>query len=205
MDRIDELLNIFEEEYGSLGCALNYNSPFELLIATMLSAQTTDITVNKATDSLFKIYNTPEQFAVIDPEELASYIRTCGFYKTKGANIIKTSQQLLTEFKGKVPENLEMLVTLPGVGRKTANVVLSNAFGIPAMAVDTHVFRVSNRIGIACADNVEETEQQLMRNIPKEYWSRAHHYLIWHGRRVCIARKPKCESCRIRELCNYIK
>lgn len=198
-----EIIKVLEKEYGELGCALNYSSPFELLVATMLSAQTTDITVNKATEVLFKVYNKPEEFAVLNLSELEPYIKTCGFYKTKGQNIINTSKKLITDFGGEVPKTMEELTSLPGVGRKTANVVMSNAFGIDAIAVDTHVFRVSNRLGLADAKNVEDTEKQLMVNIPKEYWSRAHHYLIWHGRRVCIARKPKCESCPVNHLCKY--
>lgn len=203
MENIAEMLQIMEQEYGGLGCALHFNSTFELLVATMLSAQTTDITVNKATEVLFKIYSKPQEFAVLELSELEPYIKTCGFYKTKGTNIIKTAQQLLLRFQGEVPDNLEDLTSLPGVGRKTANVVLSNAFGVDAIAVDTHVFRVSNRLGLASAKTVEETERQLMKSIPQEYWSRAHHYLIWHGRRVCIARKPKCESCRLIKFCSY--
>lgn len=203
MDKTIKILEILEETYKDMGCALNYNSPFELLVATMLSAQTTDITVNKATDVLFKVYNTPEEFAALKSEELEGYIKTCGFYKTKGQNIINTSRKILTEFKGEVPQTLEELTTLPGVGRKTANVVLSNAFGKDAIAVDTHVFRVSNRIGLAKANNVEDTEEQLMENLPQEYWSRAHHWLIWHGRKICIARKPKCEVCPVSPLCDY--
>lgn len=198
-----DIIKILEDVYGDLGCALSHKSPFELLIATMLSAQTTDVTVNKATEVLFKKYNKPEEFAVLDLSELENYIKTCGFYKTKGQNIINTSKKILLDYNGKVPETMEELTTLPGVGRKTANVVLSNAFGIDAIAVDTHVFRVSNRIGLAAAKNVEETEKQLMANIPKEYWSRAHHYLIWHGRRICAARKPKCDICPINHLCKY--
>jgi endonuclease III len=203
MEKFAKVLEILEDTYKDMGCALNFNSPFELLIATMLSAQTTDITVNKATDVLFKVYNKPEELAVLQSMELETYIKTCGFYKTKAQNIIKTSRLILTEFKGKVPETLEELTTLPGVGRKTANVVLSNAFGKDAIAVDTHVFRVSNRIGLANAKNVEDTEKDLMVNIPKDYWSRAHHWLIWHGRKICIARKPKCDICPVNYLCNY--
>jgi endonuclease III len=198
-----EIIKILEKNYGEMGCALNYNSPFELLVATMLSAQTTDITVNKATDILFKKYNKPEEFALLELGNLESYIRTCGFYKTKGQNIINTSKKIITNFGGEVPSTLEELITLPGVGRKTANVVLSNAFSIDAIAVDTHVFRVSNRLGLAEAKDVLETEKQLMENIPKEYWSRAHHYIIWHGRKICIARKPKCDICPISNLCKY--
>ncbi|TDT45662.1 endonuclease III [Fonticella tunisiensis] len=203
MEKIKEVLEILEEHYGDMGCALNFKSPFELLVATMLSAQTTDVTVNKATAVLFEKYNTPEDFAALKPEELEPYIKTCGFYKTKAQNIINASRKILTDFNGKVPKRLEDLTSLPGVGRKTANVVLSNAFGVDAIAVDTHVFRVSNRIGLAHADNVEDTEMQLMENIPKEYWSRAHHWLIWHGRKVCTARRPKCEICPVNRLCNY--
>jgi endonuclease-3 len=203
MDRNREIINILENEYRDTGCALNYRTPFELLIATMLSAQTTDVTVNKATDKLFRVYNTPEDFARLNMEDLEPYIRTCGFYKTKGENIIKTSKKIIDDFNGSVPETMEELTTLPGVGRKTANVVLSNAFGKDAIAVDTHVFRVSNRIGLATAKNVEETENQLMENIPREYWSRAHHWLIWHGRRICAARKPKCDVCPLNGLCRY--
>jgi endonuclease-3 len=149
------ILKGLEESYRDMGCALDYGSPFELLVATMLSAQTTDITVNKATDVLFKIYNKPEDFAVISQEELEGYIRTCGFYKTKAKNIINTSRKIINEYNGKVPDTLEELTKLPGVGRKTANVVLSNAFGKDAIAVDTHVFRVSNRLGLADAKDVE--------------------------------------------------
>lgn len=205
MKKTSEILDILEEHYGEMGCALNFNSPFELLVATMLSAQTTDVTVNKATDVLFKKYNKPEEFAVLKSEELEPYVRTCGFYKTKAQNIIKTSQIIVSDFGGTVPGTLEELTSLPGVGRKTANVVLSNAFGVPAFAVDTHVFRVSNRIGLAKSDNVEETEQQLMKRIPREYWSRAHHWLIWHGRKVCTARKPQCQTCPISHMCKYYK
>lgn len=203
MKKSIEILKILEEEYRDMGCALVYNSPFELLVATMLSAQTTDITVNKATEVLFKKYNTPEQIANIDINELQEYIKTCGFYKTKSQNIINTSKKILSNFNGMVPQTMEELTSLPGVGRKTANVVMSNAFGKDAIAVDTHVFRVSNRLGLANANNVDDTEKDLMKNIPKEYWSRAHHWIIWHGRKVCAARKPKCDICKLQHLCNY--
>lgn len=201
--RVNKIIELLNEKYGHLGCALNYRTPFELLIATMLSAQTTDITVNKATEVLFKKYNTPEDFINISLEELENYIKTCGFYKNKAKNIKEASKIILEKYNGVVPDTLEELVKLPGVGRKTANVVLSNAFGKDAIAVDTHVFRVSNRIGLAKANNVDETELQLMKNIPKEWWSRAHHMLIWHGRHICSARKPKCEECIISSYCDY--
>lgn len=201
MNNTMKILGELEKSYGDMGCALDYRTPFELLVATMLSAQTTDVTVNKATEVLFKVYNKPEDFAVLPQEELEKYIKTCGFYKTKAQNIINTSRKIISEHNGKVPDTLEELTKLPGVGRKTANVVLSNAFGKDAIAVDTHVFRVSNRLGLADAKDVEKTEEHLMKNIPKEYWSRAHHWLIWHGRKVCNARKPKCEICPLKEYC----
>lgn len=203
MENYNMIIKMLENEYKGMGCALNYSSPFELLVATMLSAQTTDITVNKATMILFEKYNKPEDFAIMTPEELEPFIKSCGFYKNKAKNIIEASKKIKKEFNGKVPNSLEELIKLPGVGRKTANVVLSNAFGKDAIAVDTHVFRVSNRIGLANAKDVYQTEEQLMKNIPKEYWSRAHHWLIWHGRKICTARKPKCDICPIETLCNY--
>ncbi|QCX34634.1 endonuclease III [Caloramator sp. E03] len=203
MNKNEEILNILEKEYGDIGCALNFKTPFELLVATILSAQTTDITVNKATDILFKKYKTPYDFAKIDEETLEPYIKSCGFYKNKAKNIINASKKIISDFGGKVPSTLEELTALPGVGRKTANVVLSNAFNIDAIAVDTHVFRVSNRLGLANSDDVYETEKQLMKNIPKKKWSRAHHWLIWHGRKICSARNPKCSICQLSHLCKY--
>lgn len=205
MDEKSEILELLEKEYKGMGCALNYKSPFELLVATMLSAQTTDVNVNKATEKLFKKYNTPFQFAVMNEEELETYVKICGFYKTKSKNIIAASKLIAEKYNGDVPDKFEELIKLPGVGRKTANVVLSNAFGKDAIAVDTHVFRVSNRIGIADSKNVEETEMQLQKNIPKNKWSVFHHYLIWHGRKICSARKPGCSACFLNQLCKYRK
>lgn len=203
MDKIeiDSVIKILEEHYGDMSCALNFNSPFELLVATMLSAQTTDITVNKATAVLFSKYITPEQLASVPLEELEGYVKTCGFYRNKAKNIIAASRILFEKYNSRVPETMEELIALPGVGRKTANVVLSNAFNKDAIAVDTHVFRVSNRLGLANAKTPEDTEMQLMKNIPKEYWSRMHHWIIWHGRYVCSARKPNCEECQIKGFC----
>lgn len=155
------------------------------------------------TGELFQRYNTPEDFAALDQEILEGLVKSCGFYKTKARNIIKTSQILVDQYRSKVPDEIDELQKLPGVGRKTANVVVSNAFGKDAIAVDTHVFRVSNRLGLATAKNVFETEKQLMENIPRNKWSRAHHWLIYHGRRVCTARNPKCEICPLREYCRY--
>lgn len=203
MDNYEEILEILEREYKDKGCALNYKTPFELLIATILSAQTTDNTVNKTTDILFKKYNTPEDFANIDSQTLEKYIKSCGFYKIKAKNIIEASKKIISDFKGEVPNTLENLLLLPGVGRKTANVVLSNAFNIDAIAVDTHVFRVSNRLGLSNSEDVLETEKQLMKNIPKEKWSKAHHWLIWHGRKICSSRNPKCNICPLNHVCRY--
>ena len=196
-------LRLLKESYPDAKPALHFSSPFELLVATMLSAQCTDKQVNKVTDVLFKKYNTAEAFSQIDYETLEPFIHSCGFFRMKGHNILAMSRILTEKYGGEVPQTREELTALPGVGRKTANVVLSNAFGIPAIAVDTHVFRVSNRIGLAEANDVEKTEQQLMENIPEEDWSAAHHWLIYHGRLVCAAQKPKCEEGTLREVCDF--
>jgi len=202
-EKIDNVLGILEETYPTAHCELNFESPFQLLVATMLSAQSTDKTVNKVTERLFKKHPALEDFLGFEQEELEKEIKEIGLYRNKAKNIIAMCRKLAERFDGKVPDTMEDLISLPGVGRKTANVVLSNAFGVPAIAVDTHVFRVSNRIGLAEADNVEKTEEQLMKNIPREKWSKAHHWLIWHGRRVCEARKPKCDICPLTDYCNY--
>lgn len=198
-----EILNILENSYPDATTELNYSNPFELLIATILSAQCTDKQVNKVTEVLFKKYPTAYHIAKLTPEELGKEVKSCGFYKTKAENIVKTCNILISQYAGKVPETMEELTKLPGVGRKTANVVLSNAFGHPAIAVDTHVFRVSNRIGLANSEDVLKTEHQLMEAIPKERWSKAHHWLILHGRRVCKARKPLCDKCELTKHCRY--
>ena len=184
---------------------LNFTNPFELLIATMLSAQCTDRQVNKCTPALFRDHPNAESISRMTPEEIALYIKPCGFYNTKGKNIIAACRELVEKYGGEVPFDREALEALPGVGRKTANVVLSNAFGVPAIAVDTHVFRVSNRLGLAEAKTVEETEKQLMQAIPKQLWSIMHHYIIFHGRRVCSAKKPNCAECTLKDLCRYYK
>lgn len=202
--QIERLLALLQAEYKSPKPALLFDTPFELLVATMLSAQTTDKQVNKCTRVLFPVYNTPAAFAALSEEALFPYIKTCGLYQTKGRNIIAMSRLLLERYGGEVPQSLDALITLPGVGRKTANVVLSNAFHIPAIAVDTHVFRVANRMGLANARDVRKTEEQLMQNIPQANWSDAHHWLIYHGRLVCAARKPKCESCCVNSVCAYL-
>ncbi|MDP3446794.1 MAG: endonuclease III [Eubacteriales bacterium] len=201
----DEALAILHATHPNAKPALDFSSPFELLVATILSAQSTDVMVNKCTAELFPVANTPEQIAAMSEEALFPYIKRCGFFNTKGRHILETARILVTEFDSEVPADLEKLQTLPGVGRKTANVVASNAFGIPAIAVDTHVFRVSNRIGLAQAKNVEKTEEQLQKAIPRENWTQAHHWLIYHGRQICDARKPKCEICPLSHLCLYFQ
>ena len=200
-----EALAILAATYPGAKPALDFSSPFELLVATILSAQSTDVMVNKCTQELFPVANTPEQIAAMTEDELFPYIKRCGFFNTKGRHILETARILVANYGGEVPASIETLQTLPGVGRKTANVVASNAFGIPAIAVDTHVFRVSNRIGLASAKNVEKTEEQLQKAIPRENWTAAHHWLIYHGRQICDARKPKCEICPLNHLCLYVR
>ena len=204
-EEIKKVIHILLELYPDARAELNFSNSFELLIATILSAQCTDVQVNKTTEKLCKKYKTPEDYLRLTEEELGEEIRSCGFYKTKSKNILSTCKLLIEEFQGEIPNTLEELTTLPGVGRKTANVVLSNAFGKPAIAVDTHVFRVSNRIGLADSKNVLDTEKDLMLNIDKNMWSKAHHLLIFHGRRICKARRPLCEKCPLIDYCFYFK
>ena len=182
---------------------LNYSSPFELLISVILSAQATDISVNKATDKLYPVANTPEQIAALGVKGLSQYIKTIGLYNSKAKHVIKTCQMLVELHDSKVPENREALEALPGVGRKTANVVLNTAFGHPTIAVDTHIFRVSNRTNIAPGKDVVEVEKRLMQVVPEAFMVDAHHWLILHGRYTCMARKPNCPGCLIRDLCEY--
>jgi len=182
---------------------LRFSGNFELLIAVILSAQTTDVSVNKATNELYKVANTPEAIAALGVNGLKKYIRTIGLFNTKAENIIKTCKVLIDEHNSEVPDNREALEELPGVGRKTANVVLNTAFRQIAMAVDTHIFRVSNRTGIAPGKNVVEVEKRLLRLVPEEFLLDAHHWLILHGRYTCLARKPRCGSCTIEDLCEF--
>ncbi len=196
-----DILKILEEEYGNTKSALHYSSVFELLIAVILSAQTNDNQVNKITDVLFQKYNQPEDFAKMPIAELEQYIKTCGLYKNKAKNIVAAAQKLVQDYHSQVPNTKEELLTLPGVGNKTANVVLSVGFGVPALAVDTHVFRVSHRLGLASGNTPDKVEEELCAIIPQEKWSDAHHWLIWHGRRVCAARNPKCITCKLRDFC----
>lgn len=201
--KIEQILATLESLYGQEQCGLDFNSPFELLIATILSAQCTDVRVNIVTGDLFKNHNTPELILSLGEAGLLERIKTCGLAKTKAKNIILTCHRLLTEYCGKVPDQMDELITLLGVGRKTANVVMSNAFNIPAIAVDTHVFRVSRRIGLAKGKTVLEVEKELMKNIPQNKWSQAHHWLIWHGRKCCTARNPNCSGCMLCKFCIF--
>ena len=182
---------------------LNYSSPFELLIAVMLSAQATDVSVNKATDKLYPIANTAQAILDLGVDHLKEYIKTIGLYNSKAENVIKTCRILVEQYQGQVPETRQQLEALPGVGRKTANVVLNTAFGQATMAVDTHIFRVGNRTGLAVGKNVLEVEQRLIKVIPQEFIIDAHHWLILHGRYCCIARKPKCNECVVSDVCNW--
>jgi endonuclease III len=182
---------------------LEYETPFQLLIAVILSAQATDRSVNIATRKFFPEFGTPETLLNLGEEGLAEYIKTIGLYRTKARNVIATCRILVEQYGSKVPEHREALEALPGVGRKTANVVLNTAFGQPTIAVDTHIFRVSNRTGIAKGKNVVEVERRLERVVSKEFLMDAHHWLILHGRYVCVARKPKCPQCGISDLCEY--
>jgi endonuclease-3 len=182
---------------------LEYTTPFELLIAVLLSAQATDVGVNKATRRLYPVANTPQQILDLGLDELTTYIQTIGLYKTKGKNVMATCRILVDQYGGEVPHDREALESLPGVGRKTANVVLNTAFGDPTIAVDTHIFRVSNRTGIAPGKNVDIVEQKLLKFVPKEFLQDAHHWLILHGRYTCVARKPQCWNCMIADLCEY--
>ena len=182
---------------------LNFSSPFELLVAVTLSAQATDVGVNKATAKLFHVANTPEAILALGEEGLKDYIKTIGLYNSKATNIIKACRMLVEKHDSQVPQTRKELEALPGVGRKTANVILNTAFGQPTMAVDTHIYRVANRTGIAPGKNVREVEDRLMKRVPKAYLKDAHHWLILHGRYTCLARKPRCGSCVIEDLCEY--
>ena len=207
MDWKEEDTKILLEEMGRMypapECALEFGSLFQLLIAVILSAQTTDKQVNVVTKDLFRIYPDAASLAEADPSEVEQVIRRIGMYKTKAKNIIAAARMLMEEYGGEVPRDFDRLVKLPGVGRKTANVVLAVGCGVPAIPVDTHVFRVNNRIGIVSEKDVLKTELALMEALPEETWINMHHALIWHGRRVCKARKPDCDACPIADICRY--
>jgi endonuclease-3 len=201
--RVKEIIKILTKVIPDSTIALKSSIPLELLIATILSAQCTDVRVNEVTATLFKKYRSAKDYAQADLSELEQDIRPTGFYRNKAKSIQKCCQELAVRFRGDVPKTLEEMVTLPGVGRKTANVILGNAFGIPGIVVDTHVHRVSQRIGLTQKDDPVKIESDLMEIVPKEEWTHFSNLLIWHGRRTCVARKPLCDSCVIRKLCDY--
>ena len=197
------ILAELERLYPDAKPALHFDNPYQLLVAVILSAQCTDVKVNMVTPALFAAYPDAHALAKAEPQDVEPYIKTCGIYRNKARNLVMTARALTELYGGEVPADHEKLTQLPGVGRKTANVVMSCAFGADAIAVDTHVFRVSNRLGLADAGDVLKTEQQLMKNIPKNKWSLAHHWIIFHGRRVCDARKPACSTCTLAAWCEY--
>ena len=196
-----QILDALKTEYPDADCALVHQNVYQLIIAVALSAQTTDKSVNKVSDKLFEKYPTPYELAEAKQEDVIEIIKTIGMYKTKSKNIIALAQELVNRFDGQVPENYDDLVSLPGVGRKTANVVLAVGFGHQRIAVDTHVFRVTNRIGFVQEKDVLKTELALMETLPEDRWAEAHHSLIFHGRNCCSARNPRCEECAIKDLC----
>ncbi len=198
-----EILTALEKEYSRATTALNYQTPFQLLVAVILSAQCTDERVNKVTGKLFKEFPTASHFARLTPGQLEPWIQSCGLFRNKSKNIVEAAKKIVADFGGQVPGTMEELLILPGVGRKTANVILSNAFDQPAIAVDTHVFRVANRLGLACSNTVLGTERDLQQVIPRDKWGRAHHWLIYHGRNVCKARRPLCHKCCVSEWCEF--
>ncbi|NLV58423.1 MAG: endonuclease III [Clostridiales bacterium] len=198
----NQILAELKRLYPQAGPELNFSNPYETLVATILSAQCTDRQVNKVTPELFARYPSVEAMAAADVNEVYPIVKSCGF-KSKASNIVEACRLIALRHAGQVPRTMEELTALPGVGQKTANVVLANAFGVPAIAVDTHVFRVSNRLGLAQAKNVEQTEKQLKENVPMKDWIDAHHWLIYHGRRVCHAQNPACEICTLRSYCSY--
>jgi endonuclease-3 len=205
VERVKEIIKILSKEIPDSRVALKFSNPFQLLIATILSAQCTDVKVNQVTVPLFKKYRSAKAFIDSNVSELEKDIRPTGFYRNKAKAIQKCCQELVTRFRGEVPETLEELVTLPGVGRKTANVILGNVFGIPGIVVDTHVRRVSQRIGLTKKDDPVKIEFDLMEIVPKKEWTHFSNLLVWHGRKTCMARKPLCEQCSIKKWCDYVK
>lgn len=199
------ILQTLAKDFPNPKSELHFESPFQLLVAVILSAQCTDKRVNQVTPALFEVAPTPQKMADIPQEQLEQLIHSCGFYHSKANYLKQMSRDVVTRFGGNVPNNIEDLRTLAGVGRKTANVVYAVAFGGQAIAVDTHVFRVSNRLGLACANNVLDTEKQLMQAIPQEQWADSHHYLLLHGRYVCKSQRPLCENCSVKQFCKHYK
>lgn len=205
MSKYNIIVKTLLDTYPDAKCELEYQTPYELLVATVLSAQSTDVRVNIVTKELFKNYNTPEKILKLGEEKLMEYIKSIGFYNVKSKNIIALSHLLIQNYDSQVPDEMDELLKLPGVGRKTANVVLSNCFGVPAIAVDTHVFRVSTRLGFSDKKDPLQVEQDLMKKISKKYWTDAHHAFIFHGRRICKARNPICELCSVQSYCKFYK
>ncbi|MGN1333673.1 MAG: endonuclease III [Anaerovoracaceae bacterium] len=203
-NEIKKVLDILDKTYPEAECALHHQNVFQLIVAVALSAQTTDKSVNMVTPALFERYPDAYALAEADVSQVSEYIKRIGMYKTKANNIVGMAQKLVSEYGGQVPKDYDALVSLPGVGRKTANVVLSVGFGQQRIAVDTHVFRVANRIGLVHEKDVLKTELSMMERIPEERWSRTHHSLIYHGRQCCDARKPKCDDCPVNTFCEYI-
>ncbi len=199
--RIDEMLDLLLQEYPDAGTMLVFSSRFELLVAVILSAQSTDAQVNRVSAELFKRYKTPESLAALSLSELEDIIQGVGLHKSKAKNIKAMAEKLIKEYNGQVPADFNELLKLPGVGRKTANVVLAVGFNQPGLGVDTHVHRVANRLGLVNTKNADKTEKELKALIPQELWSKSHHLFIWHGRRVCKARRPRCRECVLEELC----
>ena len=199
----EAILALLEENYKGMETALNYTTPFELLVAVIMSAQCTDERVNKITARIFPKYNTPAKMGALTQEQLEEEIRDCGLFRSKAKNLLATCKMLVEEYNSVIPDTIEELMKLPGAGKKTANVVASIVYNVPAIAVDTHVFRESHRLGLAKGDDPLAVEKELQKAIPKAKWSAAHHWLIWHGRKVCKARKPLCSECVLVELCPY--
>lgn len=202
---IPNILNNLRNDYQEVSCTLNYTKPLDLLVATMLSAQCTDARVNIVTPKLFKKYQTIKDFAQADYEELQLYIKSTGFFRNKSTNIMKCCQKVLKEYNGEIPDTIDELVKLPGVGRKTANVFLSEIHNTPGIIVDTHAKRLSRRIGLTKEEDPVKIERDLMKKIPKDQWSEFSHRMVYHGRAVCNARKPECENCSINQYCDYYK
>ena len=203
-ERFSHVIRWFEEHAESAATELHYQNPYQLLAAVILSAQCTDKRVNMITPALFEAFPTPEVMAVSSTEEIFTFIRSCSYPNNKAKSLVGMAQKLVTDFGGEVPADIDLLLTIPGVGRKTANVMLAVAFDTPAMPVDTHVFRVANRLGLTRNSKTPlETERELVKHIPAALLSKAHHWLILHGRYICVARKPKCDICGLREWCNY--
>lgn len=205
MNKYKAIIEILKEMYPDATCELNHNTPYELLVATILSAQSTDKRVNIVTKDLFKVADTPEKMVNLGEEKLKEYIRTIGFFNTKSKNLISMSRDLIQKYNSKVPKTMEELTSLAGVGRKTANVVMSNCFKVPAIAVDTHVFRLAHRLGFSGEEDVYKVELDLQKKIAKKDWTLAHHMLIFHGRYTCKAKNPLCEKCNLKEYCLYYK